>query len=46
MSKCWMVLPLLLAACVTANVFFPDQAVEQAADAVIAQIWNTPQGAK
>ena len=33
---------LLLAACVTINVYFPAAAVEQAADRIIEDVWNLP----
>jgi hypothetical protein len=36
-------LGLLLAACVTVNIYFPAAAAEQAADQVISNVWGTEQ---
>ncbi|HEC85453.1 MAG TPA: DUF1318 domain-containing protein, partial [Thioploca sp.] len=36
-------LGLLLAACVTVNIYFPAAAAEQAADQVINNVWGTEQ---
>lgn len=41
MKKIWIALPLVvLAACVTANVYFPAAPVQQAADKIIQEIWQ------
>ncbi len=37
---------LLLAACVTINVYFPEAAAEKAADRIIEDIWGPEEGAK
>jgi hypothetical protein len=34
-------LPLLLAGCVTINIYFPASAAEKAADKIIDDIWQT-----
>jgi dTDP-4-dehydrorhamnose 3,5-epimerase-like enzyme len=40
MKLLWIALPvMLLAACVTTNIYFPAQAVENAADKIIGEIW-------
>lgn len=33
---------VLLAACVTINVYFPAAAAEKAADKIIDEVWQTP----
>ena len=42
MKKIWIAPLLLLAACVTTNVYFPTVAVEQAADRIIDEVWQSP----
>jgi uncharacterized protein len=37
---------LMLAACVTINVYFPEAAAEKAADRIIDQVWGPEEGAK
>lgn len=37
---------LMLAACVTINVYFPEAAAEKAADRIIDQVWGPEDGAK
>ena len=51
MKKIWIVplLLVLLAGCVTTDVYFPSSAVEQAADKIIDEVWQssvTSRGAK
>lgn len=35
---------LVLSACVTINIYFPAAAAEKAADKIIEEVWQTPQG--
>jgi hypothetical protein len=44
MKKIWIapLLLVLLAGCVTTNVYFPSVAVEQAADRIIDEVWQSP----
>ncbi len=46
-SSCFAVLvtPLLLAACVTINIYFPASAAEKAADKIIDEVWQLRDGA-
>jgi hypothetical protein len=41
MKLLWIALPfMLLAACVTTNIYFPAQEVENAADKIVGEIWS------
>ncbi len=44
MNKIFL-LPLLLAGCVTINIYFPAAAAEKAADKIIEEVWHG-EGAK